>query len=173
MKHLINIISIFAVLLLSSCGKNEEEALREFKKEMESLEVVIQQVSAVDMEDGPAVIKAINRFVSKLEPIETRGLPEDLKKAFEEARESWTEMAEYMSDTPFPLELADDEEALGEWVLAQVEKDPEFLAKFEANGEKYEKGIDTLGEDAETAALDLEVAFKKHKIDVDLSELTP
>ncbi len=59
MKHLINIISIFAVLLSSSCGKKDpKEALEEFKIEMEGLEVVVQQVSAVDMEDGAAVIKA-------------------------------------------------------------------------------------------------------------------
>jgi len=171
MKHLINTISIFAVLLLCSCGKNEEEALKEFKKEMESLEVVIQQVSAVDQEDVKAGIKAINRLASKLEPIETRGLPEDLKKAFEEARESWTEMGKYMSDAPFPLELAHDEEAMQTWAVAQVEKDPEFMAKFQASVEKWEKGGDEATDRAETAVLDLEVAFKKHKIDVDLSSL--
>lgn len=173
MKHLTNIISIFAVLLSSSCGKKDpKEALEEFKIEMEGLEVVVQQISAVDMEDGAAVIKAFTRLASKLEPIETRGLPADLKKAFEEARESWTNMAEWMNDAPFPLELADDEEAMQAWVLPQIEKDPEFMAKFEASAGKWEKGLEEVTDRAETATLDLEVAFKKHKIDVDLSALT-
>ncbi len=81
-------------------------------------------------------------------------------------------MAEWMNDAPFPLELADDEEAMQAWVLPQIEKDPEFMAKFEASVGKWEKGLEEATDRAETAALDLEVAFKKHKIDVDLSALT-
>ena len=138
---------------------------------MEGLEVVVQQITVFDEEDGMALLKAINRLASKLEPIETRGLPEDLKKAFEEARESWTKVAECMNDSPFPLELAYDEEAIQTWSLAQIEKDSEFFAKFAASYPKWQKDSVEAKDRAETAAQDLEVVFKKHKIDVDFSGL--
>lgn len=77
-----------------------------------------------------------------------------------------------MNDAPFPMELAGDEEALQTWVLAQIEKDPQFQTTLEASVGKWEKVLEEAMGGAETAFQDLEVAFKKHKIDVDISGLT-
>ena len=135
---------------------------------METLAVVIDQVMAVDMESADGM-KAVARLASKMEQVETVGLPADLKKAFEECQEATTKMAEHFMNPPFPLELAEDEEALQEWI---AKKDPEFIINFEANVDKWGEKMERLGEPVDTAWLDLEVAFKKHKIDIDISGLT-
>jgi hypothetical protein len=150
--HSASLCGIVLAFTTACGGPSEKAALAAFDKAGKEVEAWVD-AKQKEMTGGPSS-EFMKEMLGKIKGIPTKGLPEDLKSAFDGVVSSMEKMTDGMKD----LNLPSKQEEMAAFWEKKVKEDPEFMKNFQAK-------METLGKDSNAASKKMEELAKKYGLE--------